>query len=164
MGDKVNNKVFEGLAERIIAHAEKKSKRGKRGKMASVHFLGEKNPREALRLARQVVRNGKDSSSQLLAKAHEETGGIDWNFLNNTVFIGLVKLICQTSNDEKQIRQRMKKELKYTHSFYLLLATPSTLEGKKIREEFRLVGGVVTKSGAMAKCQILGHDGQVLSF
>lgn len=148
----------EGSAERVIAHARYQQSRGHKPSMA---FVGQKNPQEALRLAKIVLKSDEQN------KFRVDLGGIlvgrfNYHAMTSIMLEAAVRTIITTSSSEEEVQRRVQKELDYPGEIRLYTNLPTDSVGREARELVRGLGGLVMKNGAMAMAMLWDRDGEII--
>lgn len=70
-------------------------------------------------------------------------------------FTEAVRAIATSSSTQEEICQRVKRELGYDFPFGICVETPTNVHEQEVVELFRIVGGVVNRTGALVSIAII---------
>lgn len=147
----------QGSAEQVLAHSAWQRSRGRNPSMS---FVGERNPRKALSLARSVIRAARHT------KLVNSVGAVvvqrkSYNNMTDAEIKVSARHIITSSSSEEEVQQRLRDELGYPYGVALHTTIPSDATGRQARELVRGLGGLVMKNGAMAMAMMHGHNGTI---
>jgi hypothetical protein len=151
-------KLEPGTAEYVITHAKWRRSRRKNPVLS---FLTESNPRQALKLAEEIVAAKKHADFHTSLDLLVIKRGKCYAEMTDQELKTATRHIIVTSRSKVEVETRLREELKYPYGISLSMSIPKDATGREARELVRALGGMVMANGAMAMGMMHGHKGVI---
>jgi hypothetical protein len=156
MTKSVLSKCEPGSAEQVVAHAALRRLKGKRPALA---FAGEKNPRKALALAKEMIRRRNKRVNPIDAIGEVVLQLVSYQEMSDVEIKIATRYIVASSSSEEEVLQRLRDEMDYPYTIVFSATRPHSKTGEQVCAMSRELGGLIMQNGLMAKCMMRGHNG-----